>query len=246
LIEYLLIALSLIIFGLQVEINYIVKLEQWDPITGTLIKTYSLLRGDLDAFIAFDGRYFWISRLVNQNLRQYELSTDAARNMGNFPIGHNPAGFCFEKAEDKPIANGRFLWTIIPNGTVRKLEYSENGFNQVESFALPAGTYNGLTHDGRFLWTQETGSNVYVKVDPVTQTSETHGGSNTNMEDLYHDGRFLWTFTGAFGVSNNVRQRDAVTGTGISNFQVVAAGANRRPLGIDGDGRFLWLTRIDT
>ncbi len=212
-------------------------LEKWDLVTLTRLRRDKMAASKVDIFVHIDKRYAYLTRVTTNTASQYDLSRGAPKKIGTIPIANNPGGFW---------GPGTFFWSITDAGVVRQLD--KNTGDVIGNFSLTTGTYNGLTGCGRFLYTQETGSNDIFRIDPVTGDQDKVMNSNNTISDLHHDGRYLWHFTGEAAAALTLRQYDLSLGTQIQiqALQLHANNATNEGLGVTMDGRFAWITLIDT
>lgn len=204
-------------------------LETWEPTTGTRAHRESLGSINGNVYPAHDGRYILLTRLTTQTVTPFDLSTNTQGSTIN--IGTNPVGIWYD---------GRFLWKISSGGVLGRMDLETS--TVIETISLPVDVYSGLTGFKRFLWTMDLTTGNVDQIDTTTGTIVGTFTKPANASDLYHDGRFLWFHTGDSGVQGTVKQYDPATGTLMNTFNVTNYGLNDLPNGIDGDGRFLYLT----
>jgi hypothetical protein len=203
-----------------------------DPVEGKRIDRIVLSATlNLSCFPACDGREILITRLTTQTVTPYYLETNTKGSTIN--IATNPVGIW---------KDGRFLWKISSTGSLVQVDLATATI--LDTIALPADVYAGLTGDGRFLWTMDTTSGNVAQIDPITGTIVGTFTRPTNSTDLHHDGRFLWFLTGAASTQGTIKQYDPATGTEIGSFNVTNYGLSDGPVGLCGDGRYLYNTEL--
>lgn len=209
------------------------SLSKWDHRTGTLINRNVLFSIDSTAiFPAWDKRFLWITKA--NNLLQYELGVGAPSLIGTNGIAHTPNAGCW--------FDGRFIWTLERGGTLRRVDPKTH--TVLDSSTL-SGNFRGLTGDKRYLWTINLTSGNVEKHDARTATLIDGFTRPTSAVALHHDGRFLWILTGTGNSTGTIKQYDPVTGTQIGTFNITTYTTSAQgPLGIVGDGRFLYVTEF--
>lgn len=203
-----------------------------DPSTGTRVHRFHLSSSfNLSVYPAHNGRFVWLTRLTTQTVTPFDLVTQTFGS--TISIGTNPAGIWVDD---------RYLWDIASTGVIRKVDLAVG--TVIETISLPADVYIGLTGDKRFLWSMDLTTGSVIQIDPETGTIEGGFTKPADATDLHHDGRFLWIITGAAGVQGTIKQYDPSTGTQIGSFNITNYGLSDSPLGITGDGRFLYNTEL--
>ena len=209
-------------------------LKTYDPVTGARINNFRLSTTiGLSCYPTIDGRVIWISRLTTQTVTPFYLETETKGS--TVAIGANPVGIWYSPTE-------RLLWKISAAGAISTVDMETGTIT--DAISLPVDVYKGLTGDSRFLWTLDLTTGSVKQVDRLLSTVVDGFTQPTDAADLHFDGRFLWIVTGAESIQGTIKQYDPFTGTEVGSFNITNYGLSSGPIGITGDGRFLYVTDL--